>query len=149
MFEKKVQEMFYKKARVPEDLPWHSVEPAKLLIDTVGRKAAPGRALDLGCGTGVFAVLLAKRGYQVTALDFIPKALSMAEDRAKQEKVDLTLVHHDLLKWDTDRRFDLILDSGCLHTIRTGYMPTYKRKLLEWLAPMGISSCALGKTALP
>jgi cyclopropane fatty-acyl-phospholipid synthase-like methyltransferase len=135
MFEKKVQEIFYKKARVPEDLPWHSAEPAKLLVDAVTRQARPGRALDLGCGTGAFSVFLAKHGYQVTGLDFIPKALTMAQERAKSENVELSLVLADLLEWGSDQRFDLILDSGCLHTIRASQMQMYKRKLLEWMAP--------------
>jgi 2-polyprenyl-3-methyl-5-hydroxy-6-metoxy-1,4-benzoquinol methylase len=137
MFEKKVQEMFYNKAQVSEDLPWHSTEPAKLLVEAVDRRARPGRALDLGCGAGVFSAFLAKRGYQVTGLDFIPKALAMAKERAESENVEVTWVLADLLRWDSDRQFDLVLDSGCLHTIRSIHMPAYKRNLLEWLAPNG------------
>jgi SAM-dependent methyltransferase len=137
MFERKVQEMFYKKARRPEDLPWHTAEPAKLLVDAVVRRERPGKALDLGCGTGTFSVYLAQRGFQVTGIDFIPEALAMAKARSDSEHVNVNWVLTDLLKWEADQRFDLILDSGCLHTIRTAQMPTYKRKLLERLAPNG------------
>ena len=35
----------------------------------------PGRALDIGCGTGVNAVWLAKQGWQVTAVDYSEVAL--------------------------------------------------------------------------
>jgi SAM-dependent methyltransferase len=137
MFEKKVQEMFYNKARASEDLPWHSTEPAKLLVEAINRRVRLGRTLDLGCGAGVFSAFLAKRGYQVTGLDFIPKALSMAKERAASENVEVTFVLADLLQWDSGQQFDLILDSGCLHTIRSTRMLEYKRKLLEWLAPDG------------
>ncbi len=73
MFEKTVQEMFYRKAAAPEDLPWHSDKPARFLVGAVARRKAAGKALDLGCGTGGFSVYLAKQGYAVTGLDFIPK----------------------------------------------------------------------------
>jgi cyclopropane fatty-acyl-phospholipid synthase-like methyltransferase len=134
MFEKKVQEMFYKKARAPEDLPWHSIEPATILIDVVAKRLRPGRALDLGCGSGAFSVFLAQHGYQVTALDFIPKALEMTRQSAAAEKVELNCVLADLLEWNSEEQFDLVLDSGCLHTIRASQMPRYKQKLLGWLA---------------
>jgi SAM-dependent methyltransferase len=137
MLEKTVQEMFYKRAKAPEDLPWHSGDPATLLVDAVNQRAQPGRALDLGCGTGVFSVFLAKHGYQVTGLDFIPKAVTMARERAEKENVDVTLVLANLLEWDANQQFDLILDSGCLHTIRASNMERYKKRLLGWLAPEG------------
>jgi 2-polyprenyl-3-methyl-5-hydroxy-6-metoxy-1,4-benzoquinol methylase len=34
-----------------------------------------GPVLDLGCGSGIWAVELAARGWQVTGIDFVPKAL--------------------------------------------------------------------------
>ncbi len=135
MFEKAVQEMFYKKATAPEDLPWHSDKPARLLVEAVSRRNGPGKALDLGCGTGVFSVYLAKQGYEVTGLDFIPKALEMAAQRAQAENVNVNWVMADLLHWQLADRFDLILDSGCLHTITTRNMTRYKQQLLSWMTP--------------
>ena len=50
MFEKTVQEMFYKRATGPEELPWHSEKPARFLVEAASRRTSRGRALDLGCG---------------------------------------------------------------------------------------------------
>jgi SAM-dependent methyltransferase len=133
MFEKTVQAMFYNKAARPEDLPWHSERPARLLTDAIEQRGVPGRALDLGCGAGVFAVYLAKRGYEVTAIDFIPKALEMVQARAGTENVRVGSVLADVLDWHSATPFDLVLDSGCLHTVTN--VNRYKAQLLSWTAP--------------
>ncbi len=124
--------MFYSKASSPEDLPWYSEEPPKLLLDAVAQKRKPGRALDLGCGTGDLSVYLAKLGYDVTGIDFISKALEFAEQCARRENVNVDLVHADILEWETPKPFDLVIDSGCLHNIPSGKMKRYKNQLLSW-----------------
>jgi 2-polyprenyl-3-methyl-5-hydroxy-6-metoxy-1,4-benzoquinol methylase len=42
----------------------------------------PGRALDVGCGTGDNAIELAVRGFEVTAIDIADRPLSMAREKA-------------------------------------------------------------------
>ena len=54
-----------------------------------GRDPPYGRALDLGCGSGIWAVALAQRGWQVTGVDFVPKALRRARERAEQAEVEV------------------------------------------------------------
>lgn len=44
---------------------------------------APARVADLGCGTGSLSVLLAERGYRVTAVDLSPKMVALAEEKAR------------------------------------------------------------------
>jgi len=50
-------------------------------------RVAPGaRALDLCCGTGDLAFALARRGADVTGLDFSPQMLEVAGSRVKREQ---------------------------------------------------------------
>ena len=46
----------------------------------------PGRALDIGCGSGRDAVYLAERGWRVTAVDSVDKALASAQQRAARSR---------------------------------------------------------------
>lgn len=128
-------ERVYDKASKPSDLMWHSDEPSPFLAKVIAESKTRRKALDLGCGAGVFSVYMAKAGYDVTGVDFIPKALDIARQHAASEKVSINWVEADLLKWNPQIQFDLILDSGCLHTI--GDKQGFKRKILEWLTPSG------------
>ncbi len=139
MFDRQVQEMFYRRAKTPSDLPWHRDEPDRFLVEAIDQRGrpGPGRALDLGCGSGVFSVSLAKRGYEVTGIDLMPRAIEMAKERAKREDARVNWVNADLLGWTTPSTFDLILDSGCLHSLIGGDRARYRARLLSWLAPGG------------
>jgi 2-polyprenyl-3-methyl-5-hydroxy-6-metoxy-1,4-benzoquinol methylase len=135
MLQKKFMESVYKRASKPSDLLWHSEDPSPFLVKAMKGRTQPGTALDLGCGAGVFSVYMAKAGYKVTGLDFIPKALDLARAQAKENDVNANWVHADLFQWNPQTKFDIILDSGCLHTISdaTGF----KEKIVSWLAPGG------------
>jgi methylase of polypeptide subunit release factors len=63
-----------------------------------GREPPHGRALDLGCGSGIWAVELAKRGWDVTGVDFVPKAIRRARERAAAAEVDVRLVEGDVTR---------------------------------------------------
>jgi SAM-dependent methyltransferase len=71
----------------------------------------------------------------VTGVDFIPRALEMARARAAAARVRIRFVHADLLTWQSPDRYDLVLDSGRLHTIRSRHLTRYKSQLLSWLLP--------------
>jgi len=135
MFQKKFMERVYEKATKPSDLLWHSEEPSKFLVEAIRERKQSGTALDLGCGAGVFSIYLAKSGYQVTGLDFINKALEMASQLAKEKGALVNWVQADLLNWNSEKKFDIILDSGCLHTISD--KEKFKENVVNWLAPGG------------
>jgi len=125
----------YQKAKRPEDLPWHREELPEWLGSAVSERTKPGRFLDIGCGTGVFSVQLAKMGYEVTAIDFTPVALQMAETRASQAGVEISFFHADVLTWEGAGTFDIVLDSGCFHSLKTSDRARYKTQLFKWLNP--------------
>jgi SAM-dependent methyltransferase len=77
----------------------------------------PGRALDVGCGSGRDAVYLAKRGWRVTAVDFVEKALASAEQRAAKEGVEVQWVRGDvaeLARLGLEPGYNLLYDFGCI-----------------------------------
>jgi len=131
-----VMHKFYQQAAGhPEKLPWHRKEPAALLRKVIDARAARRRALDLGCGAGVFTVWLAQAGMETVGIDMFPEAIAMARARAQEAGIDVTLITADLFEYSTDRPFDLVFDSGCLHSLVGGDPRRYGEQLLQWLAP--------------
>jgi len=83
-----------------------------------GREPPYGRAMDLGCGSGIWAVELARRGWHVTGVDFVPKALRRARERAEEAGVELELEQGDVTDLGAigvGSGFRLLLDFGCFH----------------------------------
>jgi SAM-dependent methyltransferase len=130
-------ERLYGKATTPEQLPWYRPDPPALLVEALARREHPGTALDVGCGAGAYSLYLAKRGYSVTGVDFMPGAISMLQTQVTETDLDITAVQADILTWETCRPFDVVLDVGCLHSLGKERQASYKARLLRWLAPGG------------
>lgn len=83
-----------------------------------GREPPYGRALDLGTGSGIWGVELAKRGWQVTGIAVVEKALHRARTRVEEAGVEMELVHGDatdLRAAGVDGEFRLVLNTGTFH----------------------------------
>ncbi|MET9123453.1 class I SAM-dependent methyltransferase [Streptomyces sp. NPDC004528] len=66
------------------------LEPDRVDLDAYVRMAEEFRArqvLDIGCGTGVFALLLAARGIEVVGIDPAPASIAVACGKAGGERV--------------------------------------------------------------
>ena len=51
-------------------------EDSKLLIDSINKlNLSEGKAMEIGCGTGIISINLAKKGWEVEALDINPYAI--------------------------------------------------------------------------
>lgn len=100
------------------DLP-DAAARISVLFDREQHGAAPyGRALDLGCGSGIWAVELAKRGWQVTGIDAVPKALRRARERAELADAEIGFVRGDVTKLGATgvgSGFQLLIDFGLFH----------------------------------
>ena len=127
----------YRHAASVEALPWHRDEPPPLLERALAHRSAPGRALDLGCGDGVYAVHLAQQGYSVVATDFVDTALDATRARAARAGVEVRLHECDVIYYQDSEPFDIVLDSGCLHHLPKKKVSVYRARLDEWLAPGG------------
>src|SRR3954469_24173257 len=85
------------------ELVW-SAEPNVFVAEACA-DLAPGRALDLAAGEGRNAIWLARRGWQVTAVDFSQAGLD--KGRTLAGDVSVTWVCADATTWRGDESFDL------------------------------------------
>ncbi|MGZ9226908.1 MAG: class I SAM-dependent methyltransferase, partial [Anaerolineales bacterium] len=97
--------------------PWDTgVSPPELL--EFMEKYGPGRALDIGCGTGTNIVTLVNAGWKVTGVDFAPRAIKLARQKLKKADIQAELLVRDATKLERiSGPFDLAFDLGCFHTI--------------------------------
>ncbi|GAB4581568.1 MAG: class I SAM-dependent methyltransferase [Anaerolineales bacterium] len=97
----------------------------------------PGRALDLGCGTGTNVITLAKMGWEVIGVDFAKQAIVQARQKAREERVTARFRAGDVTRVRFPAQaFDLILDWGCFQSLEEG-RDIYAQRIFRWLAPGG------------
>jgi SAM-dependent methyltransferase len=134
--EKKTFFATYDWAKSWQDLPWAHEEPTLFLAEICERRK-PGRALDIGCGAGTDSVYLARKGWDVTSLDFMPKALEFTQSRAREAGVTVRPVEADITEWAVPEPFDLVLDHGLLHNMDPVRYPAYRERVLQSIADDG------------
>ena len=79
----------------------------------------PCRVLELGCGTGTNAILMAQLGFDVTAVDLSPLAIDEAKAKATQAEANVSWICGDVCSIDQPTEpFPLVFDRGCFHCIR-------------------------------
>jgi SAM-dependent methyltransferase len=110
--------------------PWDTgITPPELVAAIEGGdRLEPGRALDLGCGTGTNAVYLASHGWDVVAVDFAPAAVAKARQKAAAAEVQVTFLVGDVTQLDAlgvSGPFQLFFDLGCFHSIPVDRRPAY------------------------
>lgn len=71
--------------------------------------------LDIGCGTGEFSRLLAKRADRVIAIDLSPNMIKVAKGKSQQyPNIDFQVT--DILQWDFPaEKFDVIVSIATVH----------------------------------
>jgi ubiquinone/menaquinone biosynthesis C-methylase UbiE len=73
------------------------------------------QALEIGCGSGTFARLLAARAEQVLALDVSPQMIRLSQERSQQFP-NITFHMADALSWEfPSNHFDCIVSIATLH----------------------------------
>jgi len=120
--------------------PWDIGGPQPALAAVLDDGVTGPKVLDIGCGPGDLAIALARRGYEVTAVDISRVAIDMA--RAKAVNEGLT-VHFEVQDATTlslpSAPFNSVFDSGLLHSIKRhgGEVDAYLALLPGLTAPGG------------
>jgi len=120
--------------------PWDDDQPPEPLAAMVGGPAAltPGLMLDVGCGTGYDAIYCARRGWTVTGVDAVPRALRHARRNASEAGVHVRFVRADITKvsdGELGHGYALLLDVGCLHGLSQAQLRHVAATLTDAAAP--------------
>jgi SAM-dependent methyltransferase len=126
--------------------PWEDLADhppfADKLADLILREEAThgpyGRALDIGTGSAVWGVRLAERGWEVTGVDIVEKALRRARQRVDDSGVRMQLIRADvtaLRKEGLGSGFRLVLDTGTFHGLTEAQRDAMGREVTAVAAP--------------
>ncbi len=127
--------------------PWEDAEEQPSFTDKFstlldreesGHQPPYGPAIDVGTGSGIWGIKLAQRGWQVTGIDIVGKALRRAHERVREADVDMRLVQGDVTKLratDVGTGFRLVLDTGTFHGLTATEREEMGREVSTVAAP--------------
>ena len=123
---------------VPPPTPKHVGRECDFMEKALGL-AKGATILDVGCGLGLHAVELSRRGYLVVGLDLSLPMLSRAADEAQDHGLKINFLHGDMREMTFDGAFDAVLCWGTTF----GYFDdetnrTVIRRLYDALKPKGL-----------
>ena len=100
----------------------------------------PHSIIDLGCGSGEITVLLSKEGYEITGIDISSDMLSIAQNKAFDNGVDITFLNQDMTEFSVLDKADAVISSldcinylPCMNDVKETFSRVY-----ESLKPNGI-----------
>ncbi len=91
----------------------------------------PCKLLVVGSGKGYDAIFAAKAGYETTALDFSPSAISISKNLAKNENVEVAFLQNNIFELEEyyKENFDAIFDYVTFCAINPNRRQEYIKKI--------------------
>jgi SAM-dependent methyltransferase len=139
--------LFYKLAYMVGFTPWEKAATHRLAAQQIAallnreqaeRTAPFGSALDLGCGTGHWAIELARRGWDVTGIDLVASAIKKARERAQKAGVAVRFIQGDvtaLRRAGVGPGIRFIWDFGTIHGLTQAQREAVGREVTAVATP--------------
>jgi ubiquinone/menaquinone biosynthesis C-methylase UbiE len=118
------------------ETPWEIDAPQPALEALAAQEKLVGDVLDIGCGTGEVALMLAARGHTVWAIDHSQEAIRRARAKAQDRELDVTFVRGNVLELTVlGQQFDTIIDCNFFPTLPREAYPAYLAGLAHVMYP--------------
>lgn len=117
-FSQRYRSIYERGSKIPQQTDWREVAFFSSLLPSERRM----RVLDLGCGEGELAVLLARKGHSVVASDISAGNLSQAREKARIACVEIETVECDIEDGESafaSRQFDAVFFMNVLEHLRS------------------------------
>ncbi len=100
-----------------------------------------GKALELGVGNGRNTLFLLSKHFQVTGVDLSDEGIKLVKQRSGNNP-NLKLVIKNVLEFETEEKFDIVLAIGLLHFLTIDEIKALINKMDKWTAKNGINVIA-------
>ncbi len=129
---------FWQERFEKQETRWDRGAPSPQLLSWLDSGALqPCRIAVPGCGGGWEVAELARRGFEVTGLDYTPAAVERTRALLLSQGLHAEVQQADVLTHTPDSPFDAVYEQTCLCAIHPDHWTTYARQLRAWIRPGG------------
>ncbi|MGE3724395.1 MAG: class I SAM-dependent methyltransferase [Candidatus Sericytochromatia bacterium] len=120
----------------PPVCAWAIGKPQPAIEALANQEQIVGDVLDVGCGLGENALLLASRGHMVWGIDWDQTLIQQARQQAQSQALEATFVVGNALELDVlGEGFHTVIDSGLLHCLNDKERKRYLSGLAHVMFP--------------
>ena len=129
---------FWEDIYLENDTGW-DLKGVTPVFNSISNKLIKGKVCIVGCGRGYDAIMLAKKGFDVTAVDFAPTPISELNKLAIEKSVTITTVQDDIfsLVGKYPDTFDYVIEQTCFCAIHPNRRKEYEILVRTILKPGG------------
>jgi cyclopropane fatty-acyl-phospholipid synthase-like methyltransferase len=111
-------------------------------VATIAGLKQSGRVLDLGCGRGELSYYFAQQGFEVTAIDYSPTAIDLAQQclataPALAQRVQLICADVNQVELELGT-YDLAIATDLIEHLAPAELTQLYQRLQQWLKPDGL-----------
>ena len=129
---------FWEDIYLENDTGW-DLKGVTPVFDSISNELNQGKVCIVGCGRGYDAIMFAKKGFDVTAVDFAPTPIFKLNKLAIQKSVTITTVQDDIfsLVGKYPDTFDYVIEQTCFCAIHPNRRKEYEILVRTILKPGG------------
>lgn len=111
------------------------------MVEKIPDYIKQGKVMDLGAGDGRNCSYLAKKGFQVTAIDFSVEGIRKLKKLAEKKGLKINVVVADIRNWEIKEQQDVILVNLVLHHLSRAEALELIKKIKDSTREGGLIEC--------